>query len=62
MDSLEELLLVGNPLFDQYKADSNPMQTLSPYRIEVIKRVKSLKKLDGVPIEPEEKEAAAAAA
>ena len=53
---------MGNPLFDQYKADSNPMQTLSPYRIEVIKRVKSLKKLDGVPIEPEEKEAAAAAA
>ena len=38
----------------------NPLQVGSPYRIEVVKRIKSLKKLDGIPIEPEERDAAAA--
>mmetsp|Transcript_10242 Transcript_10242/g.29275 ORF Transcript_10242/g.29275 Transcript_10242/m.29275 type:complete len:199 (-) Transcript_10242:103-699(-) len=54
---LEELLLVGNPLYDEYKANGEIPQ----YRIEVIKRLPNLKKLDGIPVDVDEKEAAEAA-
>lgn len=57
MDKLEDLLLIGNPLYNDYK-DNN---ALSDYRIEVIKRIASLKKLDGIPIDVDERDAANAA-
>ncbi|CAL8469249.1 g8790 [Coccomyxa elongata] len=50
---LEELLLIGNPL--------NPTPGSPEYRIEILKRLPGLKKLDGVPVDPEEREAAKAA-
>jgi len=56
---LEELLLVNNPIW----AEATEPNTLSsPYRIEVLKRVPSLKKLDGIPVDVDEIEAAKAAA
>uniref|UniRef100_A0A7R9VGL9 Dynein axonemal light chain 1 n=1 Tax=Chlamydomonas euryale TaxID=1486919 RepID=A0A7R9VGL9_9CHLO len=54
--SLEDLLLVGNPLYNEAK-DAG---TLAEYRIEVIKRVPQLKKLDGIPVDVDERDAAAA--
>jgi dynein light chain 1 len=52
--SLEELLLVGNPLYDDYKANGD----IPAYRIQVIKRLPNLKKLDGIPVDVDEKDAA----
>ncbi len=89
LDKLEDLLLVGNPLYNEAK-DGN---TLSDYRIEVrpsrtrlciglppsshahslllslfslnilqvIKRLPNLKKLDGIPVDVDERDAAKAA-
>lgn len=57
LEKLEELLLVGNPLYDDYKGANN----LSEYRIEVVKRLPNLKKLDGIPVDVDEKEQALAA-
>ncbi|MEW5302398.1 MAG: hypothetical protein WDW38_002446 [Sanguina aurantia] len=57
LDKLEDLLLVGNPLYNDYK-DNN---ALSEYRVEVIKRLPNIKKLDGVPIDVDEREQANAA-
>uniref|UniRef100_A0A7S3QY02 Dynein axonemal light chain 1 n=1 Tax=Dunaliella tertiolecta TaxID=3047 RepID=A0A7S3QY02_DUNTE len=51
---LEDLLLVGNPLYNDYK-DNN---ALSEYRVEVIKRLPNLKKLDGIPVDVDEREQA----
>jgi dynein light chain 1 len=51
---LEELLFTGNPL-ERTHAESND------WRIQVIRRLPSLKKLDGKPIDPEEREQAMAA-
>uniref|UniRef100_A0A6U0YTQ6 Dynein axonemal light chain 1 n=1 Tax=Polytomella parva TaxID=51329 RepID=A0A6U0YTQ6_9CHLO len=56
LDKLEELLLVGNPLFNDYR-DNN---SSSDYRIEVIKRIPNLKKLDGVPVDVDERDQALA--
>ncbi|KAK9908456.1 hypothetical protein WJX75_008207 [Coccomyxa subellipsoidea] len=50
---LEDLLLLGNPL--------NPAPGSPEYRMEVLKRLPGLKKLDGVPVDPEERESAKAA-
>mmetsp|Transcript_22920 Transcript_22920/g.58503 ORF Transcript_22920/g.58503 Transcript_22920/m.58503 type:complete len:197 (-) Transcript_22920:320-910(-) len=52
--NLEDVLLVGNPLYNDYK-DNN---ALSEYRIEVIKRLPNLKKLDGIPVDVDEREQA----
>jgi dynein light chain 1 len=57
LDKLEDLLLVGNPLYNEAR-DGN---TLSDYRIEVIKRLPNLKKLDGIPVDVDERDAAKAA-
>ncbi|GAX77353.1 hypothetical protein CEUSTIGMA_g4799.t1 [Chlamydomonas eustigma] len=57
VDKLEDLLLVGNPLYNEAR-DGN---TLSDYRIEVIKRLPNLKKLDGIPVDVDERDAAKAA-
>lgn len=56
LPALEELLLVGNPLYNDFR-DNNG---LPQYRVEVLKRIPTLKKLDGQPIEMEEREAASA--
>jgi dynein light chain 1 len=48
--SLEDLLLVGNPIYDHHaKADStlHPSTRGSPYRQEVLKRLPRLRRLDG---------------
>lgn len=54
LDKLEDLLLRGCPLYDDASA-------VAAYRVEVIKRVPQLKKLDGIPVDVDEREAAAAA-
>ncbi|KFM24177.1 Dynein light chain 1, axonemal [Auxenochlorella protothecoides] len=56
LPDLEELLLAGNPLHSEAAAAGN----LTAYRLEVLRRLPHLKKLDGIPIEVEEKEAARA--
>mmetsp|Transcript_26052 Transcript_26052/g.56876 ORF Transcript_26052/g.56876 Transcript_26052/m.56876 type:complete len:199 (+) Transcript_26052:202-798(+) len=57
LDKLEDLLLIGNPLYNDYK-DNN---ALSEYRVEVVKRLPNLRKLDGIPIDVDEREQAKAA-
>ncbi|KAJ9528284.1 hypothetical protein QJQ45_014265 [Haematococcus lacustris] len=57
ISSLEDLLLVGNPLYNDYK-DNN---ALSDYRVEVIKRLPNIRKLDGIPVDVDEREQANAA-
>ena len=47
---------MGNPLYNDYPEDRR-----TEYRVEVLKRVPSLIKLDGIPIDPEERSAAKAA-
>lgn len=51
---LENLLLVGNPLHAQYEDASTPS---SEYRLQVLKRLPTLIKLDGIPIDPDERAA-----
>ena len=58
LSGLEELLLVGNPLWE---AAEKPEEIGCEYRIEVLKRVPQLLKLDGIPVDVDEREAAAAA-
>lgn len=53
-ERLEDLLLVGNPLYNDYK-DNN---TLAEYRVEVLKRLPNLKKLDGIPVDVDERDQA----
>ncbi|EFN54314.1 hypothetical protein CHLNCDRAFT_135528 [Chlorella variabilis] len=53
LPELEDLLLVGNPLYNEWKENG----ALPQYRIEVLKRVPTLKKLDGQPVDVEEREA-----
>ena len=55
----QELQLVGNPVYEMARAECNPSDRGSPYRVEVLRRVPKLKKLDGIPVEAEEREAAA---
>lgn len=57
--SLEELQLIGNPVFEAAKGECVPTDKGSTYRIEVLRRVPKLKKLDGIPVEAEERDAAA---
>jgi len=52
--NLEDLLLVGNPVYNDYK-DNN---ALNEYRVEVIKRLPNLKKLDGIPVDVDERDQA----
>ena len=40
---------------------SSPLSNNSEYRIEIIKRVPQLKKLDGIPVDVDERDAAKAA-
>ena len=54
LSKLEELLLVGNPLYNDYK-DNN---SLPDYRVEVIKRIPNIKKIDGMPVDVDERDAA----
>ena len=53
--SLQELLLVGNPL---HASAEKPDELGCEYRIEVLKRVPQLVKLDGIPVDVDEREAA----
>jgi len=62
LENLEDILLVGNPLYESYKEHGLPTLVGSVWRIEVLKRVPNLKKIDGVPVDVEEKEAALEAA
>jgi dynein light chain 1, axonemal len=52
LGTLEDLVLAGNPI-----AEDDPN-----YRLRVIKRLPGLKKLDGIPVDPEEREKVAALA
>eukprot|EP00877_Chromochloris_zofingiensis_P002454 jgi/Chrzof1/12209/Cz06g25120.t1 len=54
LEKLEELLLIGNPLYNDYK-DNN---ATSEYRVEVLKRLPNLKKLDGIPVDVDERDQA----
>ena len=58
LGSLEELLLVNNPIFTEAE---EPLAMGSDYRIQIIKRVPQLVKLDGIPVDVDEREAAKAA-
>ena len=49
MTALEELLMVGNPLYEEHTKNGD-------WRIQVAGRIPWLKKLDGVPLDDEEKE------
>lgn len=55
--ALEDLLLIGNPIYDKHE---DAAVTGSDYRLQVIKRVPSLKKLDGIPVDVDERDAAKA--
>ncbi|KAK9863996.1 hypothetical protein WJX84_009052 [Apatococcus fuscideae] len=56
LPKLEEVLFAGNPFYNDYK----DKQAIPDYRIEVLKRLPNLKKLDGIPVDVDEREAAAA--
>lgn len=56
--TLEELSLQGNPLYESAKADGPPAAIGSTYRCEVLRHVPGLKKLDGVAVDPEERDQA----
>ncbi|KAK3233616.1 hypothetical protein CYMTET_56100 [Cymbomonas tetramitiformis] len=60
LECLEEVLFVGCPIFEGFRDGTAPTTTGHPWRIEVLKRLPNLKKLDGVPVEMEEKEQAQA--
>ncbi|KAK9792269.1 hypothetical protein WJX73_005750 [Symbiochloris irregularis] len=57
LTELKELLLAGNPLFKEYADKGETAQ----YRIEVLRRIPQLQKLDGAPVTPAEREAVKAA-
>ena len=54
LENLIDLLLIGNPIYNDFK------ENMAEYRIEVIKRLPQLKKLDGIPVDVDEREAAEA--
>lgn len=56
LPELEDLLLAGNPIHQEAVAAN----VLQHYRLEVLHRLPKLKKLDGVPVEIEELDAARA--
>lgn len=58
LKNLEDLLLAGNPL---YLGFEEPNRVGSKFRIEVLKRCPSLKKLDGIPVEMQERQEAGVA-
>jgi len=60
MENLEEILLVGNPIFENTGTEQCKIK--SEFRIEVLKRLPNLKKIDGVPVDVEEKDLAAESA
>mmetsp|Transcript_6573 Transcript_6573/g.16812 ORF Transcript_6573/g.16812 Transcript_6573/m.16812 type:complete len:197 (-) Transcript_6573:72-662(-) len=55
--ALQELLLVGNPIYTEAE---DPSTLGCDYRVQVLKRVPSLIKLDGIPVDVDEREAAKA--
>ncbi|KAK2078331.1 hypothetical protein QBZ16_004200 [Prototheca wickerhamii] len=55
LPDLEDLLLLGNPIHQEAVALAGSTQS---YRLEVLRRLSRLKKLDGVPVEIEELDAA----
>ncbi|GAQ89622.1 axonemal dynein light chain 1 [Klebsormidium nitens] len=62
LPALEDLLLVGNPLTEKYNvsAADNPSKPGSTWRLAVLQRLPGLKKLDGILVDREEVEQAAA--
>mmetsp|Transcript_24866 Transcript_24866/g.34274 ORF Transcript_24866/g.34274 Transcript_24866/m.34274 type:complete len:198 (-) Transcript_24866:56-649(-) len=56
LESLEEVLFVGNPIYESCGSDQTKLK--SEWRIEVLKKLPNLKKIDGVPVDVEEKDAA----
>lgn len=56
---VEDISLVGNPLWEAAKADGPPSAVGSTYRIEILRRLPNLKKIDGVTVDPDERDAAA---
>jgi len=57
IETLEDILFVGNPIFESTGTDQCKVK--SEWRIEVLKRLPNLKKIDGVPVDVEEKDLAA---
>ena len=53
LEHLEDVLFINNPFFNDF-ADK------AEYRLELLRRLPKLKKIDGVPVDVEEREAAAA--
>ena len=50
-------MLVNNPIFSEAE---EPLSMGSEYRVQVLKRVPQLVKLDGIPVDVDEREAAKA--
>lgn len=55
LSGLQELLLVGNPL---HSSAEKPDELGCEYRVEILKRVPQLVKIDGIPVDVDEREAA----
>jgi dynein light chain 1, axonemal len=61
--SVEEISLVGNPLWEVAKAaEGSPSALGCAYRIDILRRLPNLKKLDGVTVDMDERAAARKAA
>jgi dynein light chain 1 len=57
---VEDISLVGNPVWEAAKLDGGvPSAIGSTYRIEILRRLPHLKKIDGVTVDPDERDAAA---
>lgn len=57
LPALTHLLLSGNPLATEYRDRGAALE----YRVEVLRRLPRLAKIDGLAVGPQEREAAAAA-
>ena len=57
LPALTHLLLAGNPLATEYRDRGAALE----YRLEVLRRLPRLAKIDGLAVAPQEREAAAAA-
>lgn len=61
--SVEEISLVGNPLWEVAKAaEGSPSALGCAYRIDILRRLPNLKKLDGITVDMDERAAARKAA
>lgn len=58
--SVEEISLVGNPVWEAARqAEGLPTALGCAYRVDILRRLPNLKKIDGVTVDPDERDAAA---